>query len=420
MLIMVSVDGLRATTLADPAAPLPHLRALIERGSRARSLWPVFPSVTWPCHATMVSGVGPARHGVLGNHVFDRARGEVVSHYGDRTEVPIAVETLWARTADAGGRVASVCWPKTRGAAGIADNIPEFYDQDLFEAYASRELWRELRAGGLPIDRYAAWSACHPTTPMQDWLTLEAALHVLATRSPRLMLVHFLTLDAFQHDHGVSSPEAGWAVAHGDALLGRLVEVVTRLGRLETTTFMVFGDHGFVDVDTTYHANQILREERLLDVGAGGVVTRRRAWVAANGGSALSVRAGRRGAHGGGVAARAVHGVARPRGRDTRRPVVARIARSARAPRPGRPRPRPQYRASMVTHRTGPGSAPRSRWRGRGCATASRSATSRSSTWHRRRRACSASRCPAPTAGCWAMPSCEDMGGPDMAPRSAS
>jgi len=42
---------------------------------------------------TLVTGVAPARHGVLGNHVFDRARGEVVSHYGDRTEVGVGVET---------------------------------------------------------------------------------------------------------------------------------------------------------------------------------------------------------------------------------------------------------------------------------------------------------------------------------------
>ena len=286
MLVMVSIDGLRAATLDDPGVPIPALRGLLARGARARGVRPAFPSVTWPCHTTLVTGVGPARHGVLGNHVFDRTRGEVVSHYGDRTSVPIAAETLWDRVHARGDRVATLCWPKTRGAAGITDNIPEFYEQELFEAYASPDLWRELRQRGLPLERYGAWSTCHPTNPMQDWLTLEAAMHLLATRPPRLLLVHFLTLDAFQHDYGVGSAEATWALAHVDALLARLMDAIRGAGRLDTTTVMAFGDHGFVDVDTTYHGNQLLREDGLIDLNGSGAITRRHAWVAGNGGSA--------------------------------------------------------------------------------------------------------------------------------------
>ncbi len=99
------------------------------------------------------------------------------------------------------------------------------------------------------------------------------------------MLVHFLTLDSLQHDHGVDSPEARWALAHADMLVGRLVEALDRAGRLETTALLVFGDHGFVDVPTTHHPNQILREEGLLELDARGAVAQRQAWVAGNGGS---------------------------------------------------------------------------------------------------------------------------------------
>jgi predicted AlkP superfamily pyrophosphatase or phosphodiesterase len=283
---MLSIDGLSAAALADPTLALPALRALCARGAQARRLTPVFPSVTWPCHTSIVTGVSPARHGVLGNMVFDRATNQQVEHFGDRTTAPVRAETLWDRLHARGERTASICWPKTRGIAVIEDNIPEFYEQDLFERYAAPTLWRELAQKGLPVDRYGPWSAAHALGPMQDWLTLEAARHVLAVRPPRLMLLHFLTLDSFQHDYGVNSPETRWALVEMDALLGRLLDTVRELGRLESTVVMAFGDHGFVDVTTTYHVNDMLREEGLLEVNEAGAITRRLAWAAGNGGAA--------------------------------------------------------------------------------------------------------------------------------------
>jgi len=284
--IMLSIDGLRADVIDDPTLALPALRTLMARGTRGRRLLPIFPTVTWPCHTTMVTGASPARHGVLGNLTFDRARGEVVEHFGDRTTAPVRMETLWDRMHARGERVAGICWPKTRDVAAVADNIPEFYEQELFERYASRPLWTELAQHHLPVDRYGAWSKSHPLGPMQDWLSLETALHLLRTRPPRLTLLHFLTLDSFQHDYGVESAEARWALVHMDALLGRLVTVLDELGRLASTALLVFGDHGFVDVETTYHLNQILRAERLLEVDARGSITRRLVWAASNGGAA--------------------------------------------------------------------------------------------------------------------------------------
>jgi arylsulfatase A-like enzyme len=70
-----------------------------------------------------------------------------------------------------------------------------------------------------------------------------------------------------------------------DALVGRLLDGLAARGQLETTTLMVFGDHGFVNVATRHHLNQLLREDGLLDV-RGGEISRRHAWVAGNGGSA--------------------------------------------------------------------------------------------------------------------------------------
>jgi predicted AlkP superfamily pyrophosphatase or phosphodiesterase len=284
--VLISIDGLPAAVLDDPAIRLPHLRALAARGVRAASLRPVFPTVTWPCHTTLVTGVSPALHGVLGNVVLDRRSGALVSHYGDRTEAPVRVETLWDRAALAGLSAAAVCWPKTRAAKHLADCVPEFFDQHLFDTHSTRPLWTELRAAGLPVERYARWSEEFELAALQDWLSLEAATHLLRHRPPDLLLLHFLVPDCFQHDHGPGSPEARWAIEHVDGILGRFLDVIAETGRADLTDVLVVGDHGFLPSRVVAYPNRILHEAGMVPGDATAWRSDREALVVSNGGSA--------------------------------------------------------------------------------------------------------------------------------------
>lgn len=283
---LVSVDGLGAALLADPSLELPVLRGLQERGVTAAGLRPVFPSVTWPCHSTLITGVPPRVHGVLGNHVLDRTTGEVVSHYGDRTDRGLRAESLCDRAVAAGLRAAAVCWPKTRAMACLADNIPEFYEQELFERHASRPLWEELIDEGLPVDRYGEWSRQHAQGPLQDWLSLRAARHLLARRPPDLLLLHFLVVDSFQHDWGVGSAQARWALEYVDGLIGRFLAALEEAGRLESTVVVVLGDHGFVPVDRLVLPNASLAADGLVRLDRRGEIVGHDVRTIANGGSA--------------------------------------------------------------------------------------------------------------------------------------
>jgi predicted AlkP superfamily pyrophosphatase or phosphodiesterase len=283
---LISIDGLPASVLDDPAIRLPRLRGLAARGVRAASLRPVFPTVTWPCHTTLVTGVSPARHGVLGNVVLDRRSGALVSHYGDRTKAPVRVETLWERAAAAGLRSAAVCWPKTRSAKHLSDCVPEFFDQDLFEQHSTRPLWSELREAGLPVDRYARWSEEFELAALQDWLSLETATWLLRRRPPDLLLLHFLVPDCFQHDHGPGSPEARWAIEHIDGVLGSFLDALEETGRADRTDVVVVGDHGFLGSSSIASPNAALRQAGLVPSDPRGWSDEREARVVSNGGSA--------------------------------------------------------------------------------------------------------------------------------------
>ena len=73
--VLISLDGLPSWALDDPYLPMPTLRALAARGASAAGMRPVNPTVTWPNHTTLITGVTPAKHGVLFNGVLKRDPG---------------------------------------------------------------------------------------------------------------------------------------------------------------------------------------------------------------------------------------------------------------------------------------------------------------------------------------------------------
>src|SRR5436190_4508135 len=83
IVVMISVDGLAGYYLDDPKAEMPTIRALAAEGARASLMKASTPTVTWPNHTTLVTGVNPARHGVLGNNYFDRKTGKAVRLISD-------------------------------------------------------------------------------------------------------------------------------------------------------------------------------------------------------------------------------------------------------------------------------------------------------------------------------------------------
>src|SRR5688572_13286008 len=63
IVVMISIDGLAGHYLDDPKAEMPTLRGLAAKGARATGMKPSVPTVTWPNHATLMTGVHPVRHG---------------------------------------------------------------------------------------------------------------------------------------------------------------------------------------------------------------------------------------------------------------------------------------------------------------------------------------------------------------------
>ena len=122
-IIIISVDGFRPDFYLDEKWPAPNLQYIYRNGTSAKGVTSVFPSVTYPSHTSIITGVPPAVHGVFYNTPFEPlgATGLWNSEYET-----ITAESLWDATKKAGLTTASVSWPVSIGAP-VDYNIPEAF-----------------------------------------------------------------------------------------------------------------------------------------------------------------------------------------------------------------------------------------------------------------------------------------------------
>jgi predicted AlkP superfamily pyrophosphatase or phosphodiesterase len=249
--VLVSIDGLRPDFYLDPSFEAPTLQRLAREGARADGMEPVFPTLTFPNHVSMVTGVSSARHGILANTVFDPATGPSTDWYWYARA--IQVPTLWKKAKQAGKTVAIVRWPASAGAD--ADWLfPEIFrspgihlepDWAAVVENTDPALLKEI----LPDSSYAGYKSFAEL----DELSTQAALKILDHHHPDLLAIHLINVDLAQHLTGRSSPETRAALAGADRLLARLAGALD-LGR---DTLFVVGDHGFADFSSTIQLNTL-------------------------------------------------------------------------------------------------------------------------------------------------------------------
>lgn len=262
---------------------MPVLRELARRGAVARVV-PVVPSVTYPAHTTLVTGVSPARHGITSNRPpdpLDRNQGGWRWYAED-----IAAPTLWQAVHAQGREVALIEWPVTVGAE-VSYLVPEYWragtaeDQKLLRALSTKGLLEQVAAATPELWRWL-------TPPnVDDAAQFAIADYLLARRDPDLILLHVWRTDDMEHDHGPGSAQARAAFEAVDAHLGRLVAALERSPRWPNTTLVVVSDHGFRPVERELSLPALFERSGLLTRDSDGAVQAARVTVVAHGGSAF-------------------------------------------------------------------------------------------------------------------------------------
>jgi predicted AlkP superfamily pyrophosphatase or phosphodiesterase len=258
VVILVTIDGFPARALKDPRLPMPTLRSLAASGAVAEGMIPVNPSVTWPNHTALITGVNATGHHVLANgriELPEDGGAPEVKPWVDKAKL-VDARTLYEAATEKGLTTAQVDWVAIYGAKGVTWKFgerPEAGDTISQELIAQELVTaQELEHFN---DSSPAW---------RDEIWTDAAVDIVEQHRPNLLLFHLLETDTLQHEYGAMSPAAYAAFAYADSCLARLVAAVKAAGIANRTTFMVASDHGFASYTKTIHVENALAEMGLV------------------------------------------------------------------------------------------------------------------------------------------------------------
>jgi predicted AlkP superfamily pyrophosphatase or phosphodiesterase len=251
--ILISLDALRSPFYLDPAYEAPTLRSLVAEGSHARAAESVFPTSTYPAHASIATGVRPAGHGISFNLIF-RKDGARTRWYEETADLRAPPVWDWARAA--GLTTATVSWPSTVGAK-VDWLLPER------DYYVRPDPARALVAASTPglftrIGVEPLEDAGFKQVERWDAFLTAVTVGIIRDARPNLLMLHLVQADMAQHAGGPEGSGVKPAVRRLDAHVRAIREAVAAAGIAARTTIVVTGDHGFQDVREYVYPNHVL------------------------------------------------------------------------------------------------------------------------------------------------------------------
>ena len=247
--LMISIDGLRPRDVLDADArgfKAPFLKSLVADGAYASGVKNALPTVTYPNHTTLITGVWPAKHGIANNPTFDPLQKNMGGWYWYTQDIKVG--TLWDAVHNSGGKVASLSWPVSVGARSIDFNLPEYWRADIPE---DLKVIRALSTPGIiPLLEKRTgldFAQADGEEVASDVGRARFAAALIAAKHPMLTTVHLRGLDHIEHGFGPGSAEAKDALQTLDKAVGELVADARKAE--PGLVVAIVSDHGFAPVD---------------------------------------------------------------------------------------------------------------------------------------------------------------------------
>lgn len=212
--VLVSMDGFRWDYPS--LYHTPNLDRIAKKGVKAKSLIPSFPSVTFPNHYTIVTGLYPDHHGLVNNNFYDstlQMSYSITNRKAVEDKRFYGGEPIWNTAGKQGLKTASYFWVGSE--TPINDMQPTYWKKyDAKISFESR------------IDTVIKWLSL----PHKD--------------RPRLVLLYFSEPDHVSHTFGPVNKNTKKVVEHMDSLIGELTKKLKKTPNSKNTDLIIVSDHG--------------------------------------------------------------------------------------------------------------------------------------------------------------------------------
>ncbi|MBS1984795.1 MAG: alkaline phosphatase family protein [Bdellovibrionales bacterium] len=263
--VVISIDGFRPDFYLSEKFTAPTLKNLARTGYASEGAVSVFPSLTYPNHTSLMTGVSSSRHGVLSNNRFSATDGPLKDWYFNSSD--IHAPTLWELAKAAGKTTAAIRWPVTVGAT-IDWNVPEVFSTDDYFGEASWKLLNQTSSAGLMTELGGDAGRFKDMVELDNWVAASART-IMDKHNPDLLIAHLSNVDHVEHEVGRDAAETVEAVKLADAQIARIAEKVD----FKTTCLFIVGDHGFQDYTKTININALFLKNGWLTVDKKGRIT---------------------------------------------------------------------------------------------------------------------------------------------------
>ncbi len=270
-LIVISEDAMVYEDLAT-LKTLPSFSSIWDRTAVVKHIRTIYPSLTYPVHTTLRTGVYPDRHGIVNNEKTNL--GELSSPwewFQDSVRAPDLFDLAEAN----GLRTAAVFWPVTGKHPHIRYLVDEYWPQSPQQS--TMECFEESGSSPEVMEKIIAPNAkiiegrhrCHPEA---DAFVHACACDIIREFKPHLLMIHPANIDAYRHQTGLFSPKVTHGLHEVDNWFGEIMKACRDAGIYENTNFCIISDHGQLNIVRAAAMNAIFAAHGLITVNEAGEI----------------------------------------------------------------------------------------------------------------------------------------------------
>lgn len=273
--VVVSADAMVFEDL-EILSKLYAFESIWDQTARVDRVRSIYPSVTYPCHCTMMTGVYPDKHGITNNESQIMCEKSSVWQFERNL---VRSKSIFDLAKENGLSTAAVFWPVTGNDRNIDYLINEYWPQ---HGESSEQCFRDSGSSEEVIEKIVrpnlkVLENRHRQHPHCDVFIMQCACDILSRFKPNLLMVHPANIDAYRHGTGLFTSKVESGLHETNLWMMQLMKAADDAGILDKTDFFLVSDHGQMEIRRSMALNVLLAEKGLIDVDENGEI---RDWTA--------------------------------------------------------------------------------------------------------------------------------------------